>query len=192
MVWFLYQFRQFFYELYSTNSYNLPTHAARNKLFGDTKRLSRFFIRIRISNSYKTVRSAKSSKSEKIGLPHLPRYVGQFCCHTRAPPSASFWQYLSQKSSYKTGAQTQLSARIRRILLSRAVPYLPRSHQHRHPFYWPLFFFYRTVIITEVDDDGMITLLHNHPDSGRRFPRRRDDEGRTGGPTTKAETAARR
>ena len=29
-------------------------------------------------------------------------------------------------------------------------------------------FFYRTVIITEVDDDGMITLLHNHPDSGRR------------------------
>jgi len=29
-------------------------------------------------------------------------------------------------------------------------------------------FFYRTIIITEVDDDGMITLLHNHPDSGRR------------------------
>jgi hypothetical protein len=27
-------------------------------------------------------------------------------------------------------------------------------------------FFYRTIIITEVDDDGMITLLHNHPDSG--------------------------
>jgi hypothetical protein len=53
-------------------------------------------------------------------------------------------------------------------------------------------FFSRTIIITEVDDDGMITLLHNHPDSGRRFPRRRDDEGRTGGPTTKAETAARR
>jgi hypothetical protein len=25
-------------------------------------------------------------------------------------------------------------------LLSRAVAYLPRSHQHRHPFYWPLFF----------------------------------------------------
>jgi hypothetical protein len=46
-------------------------------------------------------------------------------------------------------------------------------------------FFSRTIIITEVDDDGMITLLHNHPDSGRRFPRRRDDEGRTG-------TAARR
>jgi hypothetical protein len=29
-------------------------------------------------------------------------------------------------------------------------------------------FFYRTIIITEVDDDGMIILLHNHPDSGRR------------------------
>ena len=29
-------------------------------------------------------------------------------------------------------------------------------------------FFYLTIIITEVDDDGMITLLHNHPDSGRR------------------------
>ena len=53
-------------------------------------------------------------------------------------------------------------------------------------------FFYRTIIITEVDDDGMITLLHNHPDSGRRFPQRRDDEGRTGGLMTKAETAARR
>jgi hypothetical protein len=52
-------------------------------------------------------------------------------------------------------------------------------------------FFYRTIIITEVDDDGMITLLHNHPDSGRRFPRRRDDEGRTGGLTTNAEMAAR-
>jgi hypothetical protein len=29
-------------------------------------------------------------------------------------------------------------------------------------------FFYRTIIITEVDDDGMITLLCNHPYSGRR------------------------
>jgi hypothetical protein len=66
------------------------------------------------------------------------------------PPHGFFWQYLSQKSSYKTGARTQLGVRIRRILLSRAVAYLPRSHQHRHPF------------------------------------------GRTGGPTTKAETAARR
>jgi hypothetical protein len=55
------------------------------------------------------------------------------------------------------------------MLLSRAVAYLPRSHQHRHPFYWPLFLFYRTIIITEVDDDGMITLLHNHPDLGRRY-----------------------
>jgi hypothetical protein len=55
-------------------------------------------------------------------------------------PLGFFWQYLSQKSSYKTGARTQLGARIRRILLSRAVAYLPRSHQHRHPFYWPLFF----------------------------------------------------
>jgi hypothetical protein len=55
-----------------------------------------------------------------------------------------------------------------------------------------LCFFNRTIIITEVDDDGMITLLHNHPDSGRRFSRRRDDEGRTGGLTTKAETAAQR
>jgi len=61
---------------------------------------------------------------------------GRFCCRTRAPPSAS----LSQKSSYKTGSRTQLGARIRRIFLSRAVAYLPRSHQHRHPFYWPLFF----------------------------------------------------
>jgi hypothetical protein len=84
------------------------------------------------------------------------------------PPLGFFWQYLSQKSSYKTGAQTQLGARIRHILLSCAVTYLPRSHQHMHPFYWPLFFFYCTIIITEVDDDGMITLLHNHPDSGRR------------------------
>jgi hypothetical protein len=50
------------------------------------------------------------------------------------PPHGFFWQYLSQKSSYKTGAQTQLGVRIRRILLSRAVPYFPRSHQHRHPF----------------------------------------------------------
>ncbi len=31
-----------------------------------------------------------------------------------------------------------------------------------------LCFFYHTIIITEVDDDGMITLLHNHPYSGRR------------------------
>ncbi len=29
-------------------------------------------------------------------------------------------------------------------------------------------FFYRTIIIMEVDDDGMITLLHNHPDLVRR------------------------
>jgi hypothetical protein len=28
-------------------------------------------------------------------------------------------------------------------------------------------FFYCTIIITEVDDDGMITLLHNHLDLGR-------------------------
>jgi hypothetical protein len=75
---------------------------------------------------------------------------GQFCYRTRAPPQGFFWQYLSQKSSYKTGAQTQLGVRIQRILLSRAVAYLPPLHHHRHPF------------------------------------------GRTGGPTTKAETAARR
>ena len=37
---------------------------------------SRCFIRIRISNSYKSVRSAKTFKSEKVGLPPLPRYVG--------------------------------------------------------------------------------------------------------------------
>jgi hypothetical protein len=36
---------------------------------------SRCFIRIRISNSYKTVWSAKTSKSEKVGLLPLPRYV---------------------------------------------------------------------------------------------------------------------
>jgi hypothetical protein len=28
------------------------------------------------------------------------------------PPLGFFWQYLSQKSSYKTGAQTQLGTRI--------------------------------------------------------------------------------
>jgi hypothetical protein len=50
-------------------------------------------------------------------------------------------------------------------------------------------FFYRTTIITEIDDDGMITLLHNHPDSGCLFPRRPDDEGRNGGATMKAATA---
>jgi hypothetical protein len=50
------------------------------------------------------------------------------------PPHGFFWQYLSKKSSYKTGARTQLGVRIRRILLSHAVPYLPRSHRHRHPF----------------------------------------------------------
>jgi len=58
----------------------------------------------------------------------------------RAPPLGFFWQYLSQKSSYKTGAQTQLGARIRRILLLRAVAHLPRLQQHRHPFDRPLFF----------------------------------------------------
>ena len=34
------------------------------------------FIQSRISNSYKTVRSAKTSKSENVELPPLPRYVG--------------------------------------------------------------------------------------------------------------------
>ena len=79
-----------------------------------------------------------------------PKIANFATVRARRLPHGFFWQYLSQKSSYKTGAQTQLGVRIRRILLSRAVAYLPRSHQHRHPF------------------------------------------GRTGGPTTKAETAARR
>ncbi len=57
-----------------------------------------------------------------------------------APPPWLFWQYLSQKLSYKTGAWTQLGTRIRGILLSRAVAHLPRSQQHRHPFDRPLFF----------------------------------------------------
>jgi len=38
---------------------------------------SHCFIRIRISNWYKTVGSVKSSKSKKNGLPPLPRYVGK-------------------------------------------------------------------------------------------------------------------
>jgi hypothetical protein len=54
---------------------SLPAQAARNKLFGNTKRSSCFFIRIRISNWYKKVPSAKTL-SEKNGLPPLPRYVG--------------------------------------------------------------------------------------------------------------------
>jgi hypothetical protein len=31
-----------------------------------------------------------------------------------------------------------------------------------------VFFLYHSIIITEVDDDGMIMLLHNHPDLGRQ------------------------
>jgi len=42
-VWFLYQFRQCLYELYSTNSYNLPAQAAMNKLFGDSNRIVSLF-----------------------------------------------------------------------------------------------------------------------------------------------------
>jgi hypothetical protein len=77
-VWFLYQFIQFLYELYSTNSYKVwffyfvsKSAQAASKWHDHTKR-----ILSRISNSYKTVRSAKTSKSEKVGLPPLPRYVG--------------------------------------------------------------------------------------------------------------------
>jgi hypothetical protein len=57
-----------------------------------------------------------------------------------APPLGFFWQYLSQKSSYETGARTQLGAKIRRISLSCAIAHLPRLQQHRHPFDRPLFF----------------------------------------------------
>ena len=84
-----------------------------------------------------------------------------------------------------------------RLLLAISQPKIKLQNRHSNPtgqasLLLASVFFYRTIIITEVDDDGMITLLHNHPDSGRRFPRRRNDEGRTGGLMTKAETAARR
>jgi hypothetical protein len=84
------------------------------------------------------------------------------------PPHGFFWQYLSQKSSYKTSARTQLGVRIRRILLSRAVPYLSP------PF-----------------ASAQASLRQNRrPDDEGRNGSRRDDEG-SGGATTKAETVAR-
>ncbi len=36
-------FRQYLYELYSTNSYNLKAQAARNKKFGDSNRIVSLF-----------------------------------------------------------------------------------------------------------------------------------------------------
>jgi hypothetical protein len=101
-------------------------------------------VRLSVRNSYLEILPSGTFFQEKNNprrtTSHNLQNNGQFCCRTRAPPLGFFWQYLSQKSSYKTGAQTQLGARIRRILLLRAVAYLTRSHQHRHSFYWPLFF----------------------------------------------------
>jgi hypothetical protein len=103
--------------------------------------LSSVVCRLSVKNSY--------LNSYLVGR-RTPPKMANFATVRAPPPWLLLAISLSQKSSYKTGARTQLGVRIRRILLSRAVPYLPRSHQHRHPF------------------------------------------GRTGGPTTKAETAARR
>ena len=67
-----------------------------------------------------------------------------------------------------TRAQAQLGVRTQRKMLLSALAHLPRPRQHRHPFHTPLFFSYYAIIITEVDDDGMEMLLHNHPDMGRQ------------------------
>ena len=93
MAWFLYQFRQFLYELYSTNS-NFRTNSD-NFYTNCIVRIHTICLRtpqginylaIRndplafsyefVSRIDKKVPSAKTSKSKKIGLPLLPRYVG--------------------------------------------------------------------------------------------------------------------
>ncbi len=95
-------------------------------------------------------------------LPHTSVFFSQ------ATPLGFFWPYLRQKSSHITHPQAQLGVKTRCKMLSRAVAHLPCSQQHRYPFHTLLFCFYHAIIITEVDDDGMEILLHNHPDSGRR------------------------
>jgi hypothetical protein len=92
---------------------------------------------------------------------------GQFCCHTRAPPSASFGNIstkikLQNRRSNPTGRQDSTHIAVVRHRLS------PLFASAQASLLLASVFFYRTIIITEVDDDGMIALLHNHPDSGRR------------------------
>jgi hypothetical protein len=48
-------------------------------------------------------------------------------------------------------------------MLSCAVTHLLRSTLHQPPFHTLLHFLYYAIIITEVGDDGMGILLHNHP-----------------------------
>jgi hypothetical protein len=106
------------------------------------------------------------------------------------PPSASFGNISAKNQATKPALEPNWAPGFNAYCCRAPSPISPICISTGIPSTGLCFFFYRTIIITEVDDDGMITLLHNHPDSGRRFPRRRDDEGRTGGPMTKAETAA--
>ena len=116
---------------------------------------------------------------------------GQYCCRTRAPPSASFGNISAKNQATKPALEPNWAPGFNAYCCRAPSPISPVHISTGIPS-TGLCFFYHTIIITEVDDDGMITLLHNHPDSGRRFPRRRDGKGRTGGLTTKAETVARR
>ncbi len=92
---------------------------------------------------------------------------GQFCCCTRAPPSASFGNISAKNQATKPALKPNWATGFDAYCCRAPSPISPVRISTGIP-YTGLCSFYRTIIITEVDDDGMITLLHNHPDSGRR------------------------
>jgi hypothetical protein len=122
---------------------------------------------------------------------HTTSKNGQFCCRTRAPPSASFGNISAENQATKPALEPNWAPGFDAYCCRTTSPNSPVRISTGIPSTGLCFFFSRTIIITEVDDDGMITLLHNHPDSGRRFPRRPDDKGRNGGATMKAAAARR-
>ena len=89
---------------------------------------------------------------------------GQFCCRTRAPPRLLLAISqpkikLQNRRSNPTGRQDPTHIAVAR---RRPSPPFATAQASLRP---ASVFFYRTITITEVDDDGMIILLHNHPDS---------------------------
>ena len=145
-------------------------------------KLSSGVWRLCVRNSYlEFLPSGTSFPREKnpAARHHTTSKNGQFCCRTRAPPSASFGNISATNQARKPALKPIWAPGFDAYCCRAPLPISPVRISTGIPS-TGLCFFYRTIIITEVDDDGMITLLHNHPDSGRRFPRRRDDEGRTG------------
>jgi hypothetical protein len=88
--------------------------------------------------------------------------------HTTRLPLASFGHISAKNQATRPAFKPNWASGPDAKFCRTPLRHLPSSPQQRPPFHTPLSFAYYAIIITEIDNDGMEIILHNHPDSSHQ------------------------